>query len=82
MVAAPAVSPFAIANSQGNSLDVLACPFCRNLSASAPRCHFLTGLVEGLLNSVPGLEDVEVTETRCRARGDDTCSFSAKPKQQ
>jgi predicted hydrocarbon binding protein/predicted regulator of Ras-like GTPase activity (Roadblock/LC7/MglB family) len=82
MVAVPAVSPFAIANSQGNSLDVLACPFCRNLSASSPRCHFLAGLVEGLLKSVPGLEDAEVTETRCRARGDDTCSFLANPKPQ
>ena len=82
MVAVPAVSPFAIANSQGNRLDVLGCPFCRNLAASSPRCHFLAGLVEGLLKSVPGLEDAEVTETRCRARGDDTCSFLANPKPQ
>jgi predicted hydrocarbon binding protein/predicted regulator of Ras-like GTPase activity (Roadblock/LC7/MglB family) len=82
MVAVPAVSPFVIANSQGNSLDVLACPFCRNLSAPSPHCHFLAGLVEGLLNSVPGMGDVEVAETRCRAQGDDTCSFLANPKPQ
>lgn len=80
MVAVPAVSPFAIADSQDNRLDVLACPFCRNVSAASPRCHFLSGLIEGLLTSVPGLEDVEVAETQCRAQGNDTCSFVAAAK--
>jgi predicted hydrocarbon binding protein len=80
LVVVPAVSPFAIADAQGGTLDVLACPFCRNVPSSSPRCHFLTGFVQGLLNSVPGLEEVEVAETLCRGKGDDTCSFWATQK--
>jgi predicted regulator of Ras-like GTPase activity (Roadblock/LC7/MglB family) len=77
LVVVPAVSPFVIANTQDNRLDVLACPFCRSLPSPAVRCHFLGGFVQGLLNSIPGLEGVTVAETLCRARGDDTCSFEA-----
>jgi predicted regulator of Ras-like GTPase activity (Roadblock/LC7/MglB family) len=79
LVVVPAVSPFAIANVQGNRLDVLVCPFCRNLPSTVARCHFLAGFVQGLLNSIPGLDHVEVSETLCRAKGDDTCSFVATP---
>lgn len=77
LVAVSAVSPFAIADAQGNRLDVLACPFCRNLPSPVARCHFLAGFVQGLLNSISGLDNVEVSETLCRAKGDDTCSFLA-----
>jgi len=77
LVVIPAVSPFAIATAQGDTLNVLLCPFCRNTSSSSPRCHFLAGFVEGLFNSVPGLEEIRVTETRCRGQGDETCSFVA-----
>jgi len=80
LVVVPAVSPFAIADAQGGTLDVLACPFCRNVPSPYPRCHFLAGFVQGLLNSIPGLEEVEVAETLCRAKGDDTCSFWATQK--
>ncbi len=77
LVVVSAVSPFAIANAQGDRLDVLVCPFCRNLPSTVARCHFLAGFVQGLLNSVPGLDHVEVAETLCRAKGDDTCTFVA-----
>lgn len=77
----PAVSPFAIVSSQGNRLDVLACPFCRNLPSPSVRCHFLAGFIQGLLNSIAGLEEVVVTESLCRARGEDTCSFEALAQQ-
>jgi predicted hydrocarbon binding protein len=80
LVVMPAVSPFAIADAQNGTLDVLACPFCRNAPSPSPRCHFLAGFVQGMLNSVPGLEEVEVAETLCRAKGDDTCSFWATQK--
>lgn len=73
----PAVSPFAIANAQGKRLDVLACPFCRGFRSSSTRCQFLAGFVQGMLNSIPGLEAVWVHETLCRAKGDDTCTFVA-----
>jgi predicted hydrocarbon binding protein/predicted regulator of Ras-like GTPase activity (Roadblock/LC7/MglB family) len=78
LVAGPAVSPFAIVSAQGNRLDVLACPFCRNLPSPVVRCHFLAGFVQGLLNSIAGLEDVVVTESLCRAMGEDTCTFEAR----
>jgi predicted hydrocarbon binding protein len=78
LVVGPAVSPFAIVSSQGNRLDVLACPFCRNLPSTAVRCHFLAGFVQGLLNSIADLEEVVVTEFLCRAMGEDTCSFEAR----
>ncbi len=77
LVVASAVSPFAIANAHGNRLDVLVCPFCRNLPSTMARCHFLAGFVQGLLDSIPGLDNVEVSETLCRAKGDDTCTFMA-----
>lgn len=77
LVVIPAVSPFAIANTHGSTLDVLLCPFCRNVSSPTARCHFLSGFVEGLINSVSGLEDVRVAETLCRGKGDNTCSFEA-----
>jgi predicted hydrocarbon binding protein/predicted regulator of Ras-like GTPase activity (Roadblock/LC7/MglB family) len=77
LVVVPAVSPFAIATAQGNTLNVLLCPFCRNVSSPSPRCHFLAGFVEGLFNSVPGLEGIRVAETQCRGQGDDACSFVA-----
>ncbi len=80
LVVVPAVSPFAIATAQGTRMDVLVCPFCRNVSSASPRCHFLAGFVEGLLNSIPGLGQVAVVETLCRAKGDDTCSFVGSAK--
>jgi predicted hydrocarbon binding protein len=80
LVVVPAVSPFAIADAQGNRLDVLVCPFCRNRPSESVRCHFLAGFIQGLLKSVPGLGEVAVTETICRARGEDTCTFEAVAK--
>jgi predicted regulator of Ras-like GTPase activity (Roadblock/LC7/MglB family) len=80
LVVVPAVSPFAIGDARGNRLDVLVCPFCRNRPSASVRCHFLAGFVQGLLNSVPDLGEVVVTETVCRATGEDTCSFEAVAK--
>jgi predicted regulator of Ras-like GTPase activity (Roadblock/LC7/MglB family) len=81
LLVSPAVSPFAIVSPQGNRLDVLACPFCRNLPSPSVRCHFLAGFIQGLLNSVAGLEEVVVTESLCRAMGEDTCTFEALAQQ-
>ena len=40
-----------------------------------PFCAFLSGLVAGILNAIPGMPRVRVEETRCLARGDHTCDF-------
>lgn len=75
LVVLPALTPFSIATASKARLDVLVCPFCRNLTSAVPQCHFLAGFIEGLLNAVPGLDELEVTEVLCRAGGDDTCTF-------
>jgi predicted hydrocarbon binding protein/predicted regulator of Ras-like GTPase activity (Roadblock/LC7/MglB family) len=80
LVVLPSISPFAIATVQGNTVDVLLCPFCRNLSSPSSHCHFLAGFIGGLLNAVPGMGTVEVAETLCRSKGDDTCTFVATKK--
>lgn len=40
-----------------------------------PCCCFLTGLIAGMLNAIPGMPRVRVEETRCLARGDHVCDF-------
>lgn len=75
LIVVPAIAPFAIANAAGHRLDVLVCPFCRNMPSSLPRCHFLAGFAQGLVASVAELGELVVNETLCRARGDDTCTF-------
>jgi len=74
-VVLPAVSPFSIARAEGDRLNVVLCPFCQGLRSSQPRCHFLTGFIRGLLDAIPGFAGAEVTETHCKAKGDDACTF-------
>jgi len=44
-------------------------------SAQAPRCDFLSGMIEGMIAGVESLPDLEVDETSCRSHGDDYCLF-------
>lgn len=41
---------------------------------TAPRCHFTSGMLGGMLSEVAG-GDVAVAEIECRSRGDEQCRF-------
>jgi len=55
-------------------LNMMFAPF----DDEAEGCHFLTGLLCGMLRQVPALPRVAVRETRCRALGDPECTFEAR----
>lgn len=73
----PAIEPFAIASESNNQVELYANPFCNNQEISdVPRCYFLTGMMQGLLNSVQKFADVTVKETSCKASGSQSCIFT------
>jgi len=53
---------------QINTMDLV-------FGAEASKCDFMTGLIQGIINSAPMLPQVAVTETACRTNGDDECIF-------
>lgn len=53
---------------QVNTMDLV-------FGGEASRCDFLSGMIEGLIEDVPGVPDIEVEETSCRTNGDEYCLF-------
>ena len=75
----PAVSPFTMAKIKENELHVAVCPFCIHIkeAVNAVQCHFLTGLIEGLISlAFP----VTVTEVQCKAKKESACIFVVNRK--
>jgi divinyl protochlorophyllide a 8-vinyl-reductase len=58
----------------GAHLEIRACPLCRNVMHTAPRCHFYTGAFEGLFAHLVS-PAVRVHEMRCEATGDSQCAW-------
>lgn len=53
---------------QVNTMDLV-------FGGEASRCDFLSGMIEGMIEGVPGIPDVQVEETSCRTNGDEYCLF-------
>jgi len=39
-------------------------------------CHFLRGLLSGLINRITEIPDVVCDELKCQAKGDAACEFA------
>ena len=86
-VAVPALDRLAQAQVTGDdALEVAISSFTRRylnsmdltFGAELDHCWFLSGLLEGLLESSPHFDSVQVSEDRCRAVGDESCRFRVR----
>jgi len=73
-VALPAIRQIVQAHLHGETLHVSDSPFCHRGHTGAC-CHFLRGMLVGLLGDTHGAHAVRVVETRCRNDGADICAF-------
>ncbi len=82
-IVAPALTDLARTKVRGNTLRVMETDLASSERVDLlflpvedkPYCCFLSGLVAGMLNAMPGMPRVRVEETRCIARGDHVCDF-------
>ena len=72
-IALPAMRQIVQAQLQGEALHVSDSPFCRR-GEHGPCCHFLRGMLGGLLAG--SAQPMHVVETRCRNDGADICAFA------
>ena len=73
-IALPAVRQLVQADMQGDILKVGNSPFCGRGEHGAC-CHFLRGMLGGLLAGTQGDADVHVIESQCRNTGAEACHF-------
>ncbi|BDU14930.1 4-vinyl reductase [Lysobacter auxotrophicus] len=73
-VALPAMRQIVQAQLQGEALHVSDSPFCHRGDRGAC-CHFLRGMLGGLLGGAHGPDAPRAVETRCRNEGAQTCVF-------
>jgi predicted hydrocarbon binding protein len=73
-IALPAMRQLVQAEVHGDLLHVANSPFCRR-GQTGHCCHFLRGMLDGLLADTHGGEHLLVVETQCRNTGADTCTF-------
>ncbi len=69
----PAIKAFSIAKVTGDTLSVTVNPFAQGVSSPTVHCHFLAGLISGLLQSA--LPTATATERTCKVVGDAACTF-------
>jgi predicted hydrocarbon binding protein len=51
------------------------CPMCAGRKSETPCCHLAVGILQESLYWVSGGKHFEVTQTTCRAAGDEICTF-------
>jgi len=73
-IALPAMRQLVQAQMLGESLEIADSPFPHRGQRGAC-CHFLGGMLDGLLRNTQGGDAVRVTETRCRNTGAAACRF-------
>ncbi|MFC3550780.1 hypothetical protein ACFOLC_07075 [Lysobacter cavernae] len=73
-IALPAMRQIVQAELHGEALAVKNSPFCHRGTHGAC-CHFLRGLLGGLLGGPHGTQGLRVIEHQCRNAGADSCSF-------
>lgn len=73
-IALPAMRQLLHAELQDDVLRVKNSPFCHRGEHGAC-CHFLRGMLGGLLAGPHGTDEVRVAETHCRNTGAENCSF-------
>jgi predicted hydrocarbon binding protein len=59
------------------SLDLADCTFCEKSTSDKPVCFEMSGLLAGFSENISG-KKVSVSEIRCIAKGDKTCSFTIR----
>ncbi len=82
----PLLANVATGEVKGSSLEITISLFSRRFSntmdlvfgSEAPKCYFLTGFIQGVLNQSPRIPEVTVTEPECRAVGDKVCLFKVE----
>lgn len=74
-IALPAMRQVVKAELHGDALQVLNSPFCAQRGQTGACCHFLRGMLVGLLAETHGGEQLRVVESRCRSEGADACHF-------
>jgi predicted hydrocarbon binding protein len=55
------------------------CPFCWGRHTDGPACHLAIGLLQEFLYWISSGKMFQVEETRCKARGDEACTFLVGP---
>lgn len=73
-IALPAMRQLVQAELHEDTLRVKNSPFCHRGEHGAS-CHFLRGMLGGLLGGPHGTEGVRVVESHCRNTGAETCCF-------
>lgn len=72
----PALGNFGETRVDDESITLLNSPFSPNDSSSISCCEFITGFIQGLLDTGPYTKDTEVSEVECKSNGAQGCTFA------
>ncbi len=74
-IVVPALRGFAKAESGDAEIRVKACPFCGDRKTPTPNCHFVSGFIQGFLDSAPTTQGLSVLQSQGLSAGDPQCTF-------